>query len=81
MWRRGRFQAGCRGRGDGTPDELDLEGKGKKGLRMKPRSFTCRYHSWKRERLWWGSHCREKEENPKSVPWTEHENTVRTLLA
>lgn len=33
MWRRGRFQAGCGGRGDRMPDELDLEGKGKKGLK------------------------------------------------
>ena len=33
LWRRGRFQAGCGGRGDRMPDELDLEGKGKKGLK------------------------------------------------
>lgn len=33
MWRRGRFQAGCRAKGNRTSDELGLEGKGKKGLK------------------------------------------------
>lgn len=33
LWRGGSFQAVCRGRADRTSDELDIEGKGKKGLK------------------------------------------------